>query len=546
MARAFPIRRSAGLEPHTARGPGVQPIDNVRLPAAGLCVRRPGAAALAVLLALAVADLARPGAVAAIPRPIGLYVLDDAANLAPTSKMYPAGLFTDSTYARDIAGHAIFCPIAKIVSSVTPWGHFQYDWSVLDTLVGLATAHGKLFSIELETGFQTSSQTYRQALPSGFATACGSGCAPLFDVWAVGGSGGTCTSSYVLLPWVTNVQQFWDVTADSLAAHLHNIGAYGSLTLVHVPGLSVYDEELRLPTGSPTPSPSDTLPCPDSLPAYPTVINQATQARWNTYGYSDSAVIAGFQVIATSFARAFPDRVLGLSLFPHGGAGIAFPNFTGDSAGYVSAQLVGEVARMARGRLQIQSDNLDSAVTVNSVMSLARENAAFIAWQSNKHGGTGAGCGGGGAGSCLPDAPNGHFFNLLAYGAAEGAHYFEIWPRDVLKYPLAIGAANAAGLYSLVDVPTTGTRPPPLRLAQNAPNPFQRRTTIAYDLSRASRVRLTVYDLTGRRIGLLVEGREDAGEHVVPFDALGLENGLYYYRLEAEGAAVTRCLVVLR
>ena len=95
-------------------------------------------------------------------------------------------------------------------------------------------------------------------------------------------------------------------------------------------------------------------------------------------------MIAGFKAIATSFALAFPDRVLGLSLFPHGaGSGIAFPNFTADSAGYVTAQLVEEVAQIAQGRLQIQSDNLDSATTVNSVMSLARENEAFIGWQSN-------------------------------------------------------------------------------------------------------------------------------------------------------------------
>lgn len=495
------------------------------------------------------ADLALPSsAVAAVPRPIGLYVLDDAANLAPTSKMYPAGLFTDSTYVRFVTGHAIFCPIAKLLPRVTVWGQFDYDWSVLDTLVQLATSHGKLFSIEIETGFQTSSQTYLQALPDSFSARCGADCAPLFDVWATGGTGGNCTSSYVLLPWIANVQQFWSVTAESLAAHLHDIGAYGALTLVHVPGLSVYDEELRLPTGAPSPAPSDTLPCPDGRPAYPSVHDDAAQARWTTYGYSDSAVIAGFKAITTSFAQAFPDRVLGLSLFPHGsGAGIAFPNFTADSAGYVAAQLVREVARIAPGRLQIQSDNLDSAVTVNSVMSLARENAAFIGWQSNKHGGTGAGCGGGGAGSCLPDAPDGHFFNLLAYGAAEGAHYFEIWPRDVPAYPLGVGAATAAGLYSVAGVPGSNAPPPAvIQLAQNAPNPFGRRTSIVFALTRLSRVRLTVYDLAGRREMVLLDRPESAGDHSVRFDGSGLSNGVYYYRLEAGGATVTRRFAVVR
>jgi hypothetical protein len=139
-------------------------------------------------------------AVTPIPRPIGLYVLDNAANLNPTAKLYPAGLFSDSTYARYVSGHAIFVPIAKIIPSISVWGQFQYNWAFLDTLVGLAVSNGKHYSIELETGLQTSSQTYSQALPAGFAENCGPGCAPLFDVWITGGTGGSCTSSYVLLP----------------------------------------------------------------------------------------------------------------------------------------------------------------------------------------------------------------------------------------------------------------------------------------------------------------------------------------------------------
>jgi hypothetical protein len=513
-----------------------------RSPTAVVCTR---ASALALAF---VFTLPWPAAGATVPRPVGLYVLDDAANLAPVGKMYPAGLFTDTTYARHVAGHAIFCPIAKILPRLPVWGALHFDWSVLDSLTQLATTHGKSFSIELETGFETSAQTYRQALPDSFGISCGGDCAPLFDVWATGGSGGSCTSSYVLLPWVPKVRQFWSLVADSLAAHLRDTGAYPSLTLVHVPGLSVYDEELRLPTGQPSPSPTDTGPCPDSLPAYPTVINEATTTQWLALGYSDSAVIAGFDSIATSFARAFPDRVLGLSLFPHGaGGGIAFPNVSGDSAGYVSARLVEEVAKLAPGCVQIQSDNLDSATIVPSVISLARENETAIGWQTNKHGGTGAGCGGGGAGSCLPDASDGHYYQMLAYGAADGAHYVEIWPHDVLAYPQDIAALGAAGLYSLVDVPPWGDGVAAgVRLVGNAPNPFRGHTTIEYELARPARVRLGVYDVAGRRLGLLADAAQAAGRHAVRYDALGLASGVYFIRLDAAGVRVARSIIVLR
>src|SRR5690242_12747637 len=83
-----------------------------RFVTAAVCARA-SAVALAVVCVLPI-----PAAGATVPRPVGLYVLDDAANLAPVGKMYPAGLFTDTTYVRHVAGHAIFCPIAKVLPKV--------------------------------------------------------------------------------------------------------------------------------------------------------------------------------------------------------------------------------------------------------------------------------------------------------------------------------------------------------------------------------------------------------------------------------------------
>lgn len=164
----------------------------------------------------------------------------------------------------------------------------------------------------------------------------------------------------MLLPWEQKVQEFWDSAAHALAAHLQQTGVYGALTLVHVPGLSVYDEELRLPTGYPRPTPADTLPCPDGRPAYPACIADADTGRWRSLGYSDSAVVRGFGAVATSFARAFPDRFLGLSLFPLGAKGIDFPNVTGDTIGTVASRIVEAVNEIAPGRIQIQADMLDA------------------------------------------------------------------------------------------------------------------------------------------------------------------------------------------
>lgn len=492
--------------------------------------------------------------VAGIPEPSGIYVLDDASNERAAANVYASGLTSSPAYLNDVTGHAIFVPIAKILPTITTWGQFNWDWSFLDTLVQIAVSHNKKFTIELETGFQSSSTTYLHSLPNGFAATCGTDCAPLFDVWAVGGTKGTCISSYVLLPWVPKVQQFWSAAAFSLAAHLKQTGVYDWLTLVHVPGLSVYDEELRLPTGSPSPTSADTLPCPDGRPAYPSVINDAGITVWQALGYSDSTVINGFKVIANAFAQAFPDRYLGLSLFPPGGHGIDFPNLTNDPVGYVASRIVKEVSAIAPGRVEIQADMLDANLVLAEVKDYASLYSCAIGWQSNKHGGTGAGCNGGGALSCDPDGPDGLYFQLLQNGALNGGTYVEVWSADVVRYPQSFAAAKSAGLYRLTGVSETDPSfPLTYDLQQNYPNPFNPTTEIRYEVmgvsdqaSGMSDVKLVVYDVLGREVAVLVDEREVPGSYTVKFNAPGLASGVYLYRLQANNFVQTRTMLLLK
>jgi len=74
-----------------------------------------------------------------------------------------------------------------------------------------------------------------------------------------------------------------------------------------------------------------------------------------------------------------------------------------------------------------------------------------------------------------------------------------------------------------------------LVLAQNSPNPFNPRTTIAFDLPAAGNVRLAVYDLLGRHVRTLVDAAHAAGPHTVEFDGRDLASGTYFYRLEGDG-----------
>jgi photosystem II stability/assembly factor-like uncharacterized protein len=83
-------------------------------------------------------------------------------------------------------------------------------------------------------------------------------------------------------------------------------------------------------------------------------------------------------------------------------------------------------------------------------------------------------------------------------------------------------------------------------LYQNYPNPFNPSTTIEYQLPKASLVRLSVYDILGREVSVLLNETRDAGTHELKFDASGLSSGVYLYRLEAGDLSQTRRMLVLK
>ena len=106
-------------------------------------------------------------------------------------------------------------------------------------------------------------------------------------------------------------------------------------------------------------------------------------------------------------------------------------------------------------------------------------------------------------------------------------------------------------LYSWVTAPAVVIAGPPPRMSRfdlfpNYPNPFNPTTTIRYVLPRASTVTLTVFDVAGRKVATLANGRYTAGRHVVRFDGRGLASGIYYYRIEAGGFRQTRKMVLLK
>jgi arylsulfatase A-like enzyme len=83
-------------------------------------------------------------------------------------------------------------------------------------------------------------------------------------------------------------------------------------------------------------------------------------------------------------------------------------------------------------------------------------------------------------------------------------------------------------------------------LLPNYPNPFNPGTNITFVLSRKSWVKLTVYNLLGRKIKVLAEGYFEAGAHHVAFNADRLASGTYLYVLETPDGKYSGKMVLLK
>ncbi len=158
--------------------------------------------------------------------------------------------------------------------------------------------------------------------------------------------------------------------------------------------------------------------------------------------------------------------------------------------------------------------------------------------------------------------------NLLSspWGACIDPVQNTLWVADASNNRVLRFTASSP----LLSVAASVTRPTQYLLEQNYPNPFNPTTTIQYsiggvvalsgahfsgDFPERSRgvegraytyVRLVVYDVLGREVGVLVNGVQPAGNYTVRFDGSALASGMYLYRLNAGSFTETRRMMLLK
>lgn len=116
---------------------------------------------------------------------------------------------------------------------------------------------------------------------------------------------------------------------------------------------------------------------------------------------------------------------------------------------------------------------------------------------------------------------------------------FPYWSNGLLTREWAVRAVIETATLGTDDHPNNP--PTGYKLNQSYPNPFNHSITIAYVLPEDARVRLVIYDISGREMVRLVERNEEAGYHSVSWNGKtttgrDVPSGVYIYRLEATPA----------
>ena len=99
---------------------------------------------------------------------------------------------------------------------------------------------------------------------------------------------------------------------------------------------------------------------------------------------------------------------------------------------------------------------------------------------------------------------------------------------------------NVTGIENETQIPKNYT------LSQNYPNPFNPSTRINFELPKAGFTTLSVYDILGRKVEILLNKELSEGRYSINFNASKLPSGVYIYILQSRGAMIVKKMMLLK
>ncbi len=143
-----------------------------------------------------------------------------------------------------------------------------------------------------------------------------------------------------------------------------------------------------------------------------------------------------------------------------------------------------------------------------------------------------------------------HIQSGVPTGLESGAlHHWQVptdYDGDIRTSPMCDIGADEGNFTPLSIRHESVTTPNTFSLSTIYPNPFNSTATIRFSLPITSNVKGEVFDITGRRVSQLLNGKVNAGEHRIQFDGSKLASGMYFVRLTAGKTTVQQKMILLK
>lgn len=102
------------------------------------------------------------------------------------------------------------------------------------------------------------------------------------------------------------------------------------------------------------------------------------------------------------------------------------------------------------------------------------------------------------------------------------------------------------GTFSYSNVVEVSSIPLNYNLSQNYPNPFNPTSTIGFGIMEKGNVRMSILNILGEEIRVLLNEEKEAGYHSIDFNASDLPSGIYFYRIQAGNFIDTKKMLLLK
>lgn len=101
-------------------------------------------------------------------------------------------------------------------------------------------------------------------------------------------------------------------------------------------------------------------------------------------------------------------------------------------------------------------------------------------------------------------------------------------------------------VYNPIGITANSTFVDNYKLYQNYPNPFNPVTKIKFDIKESTHVKITVYDVSGKIISVLMNKLINTGSYEVEFDGNRLPSGVYFYKFEAGQFTDSKTMILVK